>query len=43
MHLSFRCTNVGCLGALLIVVFAALGLSLPFVLGAMAARELGLL
>ncbi|MEM9420527.1 MAG: hypothetical protein AAGA25_15970 [Planctomycetota bacterium] len=43
MELSFRCTNVGCFTGILIVIFAAIGLSLPFFLGAMAARELGLL
>ncbi|MBB6428254.1 hypothetical protein [Algisphaera agarilytica] len=43
MELSFRCTNVGCLAGLFIVILAAIGLSLPFFLGAMAAVELGLL
>ena len=43
MELSFRCTNVGCLAGILIVIFAALGLSAPFWVGAWAAIQMGLL
>ncbi|MEM1447270.1 MAG: hypothetical protein AAGF84_14520 [Planctomycetota bacterium] len=43
MELSFRCTNVGCLAGLFIIILAAIGLTLPFWLGAWAAREMGLL
>ncbi|MEM7624829.1 MAG: hypothetical protein AAF333_04290 [Planctomycetota bacterium] len=43
MELSFRCTNVGCLAGLFIVIFAALGLTAPFLVGAWAAIEMGLL
>ncbi|MEO1235675.1 MAG: hypothetical protein AAFX76_02685 [Planctomycetota bacterium] len=43
MQLSFSCTNAGWLLGLFIIVFAAVGLTAPFWIGAWIAIEMGLL